>query len=76
MRAQGNHGGMVDSAVAGVMNKYNQGRANRSTQLNADLANQELQNVQNQNSLRAKLAALKQQAEAERLSLKGSRYVP
>lgn len=76
MRAQGNHGGMVDSAVAGLANKYNQGRANRSVALNTNLANQELQNTQTQNSLRAKLAQLEQEAAAQRANLKGKYYTP
>lgn len=69
MRAQGNHGGMVDSAVASLLNKYNQGRADRGVQLNASTGDQTLQYNANMNSLRAKLAQLEQQANAEKAEL-------
>lgn len=69
LRAQGNHGGMVDSAVASLLNKYNQGRADRGLQLGANTADQTLQYNANVNSLRAKLAQLEQQALAEKAEL-------
>lgn len=69
LRAQGNHGGMVDSAVASLLNKYNQGRADRGLQLGANTADQTLQYNANVNSLRAKLAQLEQQANAEKAEL-------
>lgn len=69
MRAQGNHGGMVDSAVASLLNKYNQGRANRGLQLNAGTSDQTLQYNAQMNNLRAKLAQYEQQAAAAKAEL-------
>ena len=69
MRASGNNGGMVDSAVASLANAYNQARANRSMELEQNRADQDLQYTNRLAELRAKLAQYDQMANADKANL-------
>ena len=72
MRASGNNGGMVDSAVASLANAYNQARANRSMEFENNRANQDLEYTNRLAELRAKLAQYDQMAAADKANLLAS----
>ena len=69
MRASGNNGGMVDSAVASLANAYNQARANRAMEFEGNVANQELDYNNRLAALRAQLAQYDQMANADKANL-------
>lgn len=69
MRASGNNGGMVDSAVASLANAYNQARAKRSLEYEANRANQDLDYNNRLAELRAKLMQYDQLANADKANL-------
>lgn len=69
MRASGNNGGMVDSAVASLANAYNQARAKRGLEYEANAASQGLDYNNRLAELRAKLAQYDQMAGADRAEL-------
>ena len=69
MRASGNNGGMVDSAVASLANAYNQARAKRSLEYEGNRANQDLDYNNRLAELRAKLAQYDQLAAADKANL-------
>lgn len=69
MRASGNNGGMVDSAVASLANAYNQARAKRSMEYEGNRANQDLDYNNRLAELRAKLAQYDQLAAADKANL-------
>lgn len=69
MRASGNNGGMVDSAVASLANAYNQARAKRSLEYEGNRANQDLDYNNGLAELRAKLAQYDQLAAADKANL-------
>lgn len=69
MRSNGNHGGMVDSAVASLLNKYNSKKAARGIQLQGNIADQTLSYNNNMNELRGKLAQYDQMANADKAEL-------
>jgi len=69
MRASGNNGGMVDSAVASLANAYNQARANRAMEFETNKANQDLDYNNRLATLRAQLAQYDQQAAADKANL-------
>ena len=69
MRASGNNGGMVDSAVASLANAYNQARANRAMEFENNRADQDLSYTNRLAELRAKLAQYDQEANAAKADL-------
>ena len=69
MRASGNNGGMVDSAVASLANAYNQARANRAMEFENNRANQDLDYTNRLAQLRAQLAQYDQEANAAKAEL-------
>ena len=69
MRASGNNGGMVDSAVASLANAYNQARAKRSLEYEGNRANQDLDYNNRLAALRAQLAQYDQMANADKAEL-------
>jgi len=69
MRAAGNNGGMVDSAVASLANAYNQARANRAMEFENNRANQDLDYTNRLAQLRAQLAQYDQMANADKAEL-------
>ena len=69
MRASGNNGGMIDSAVASLANAYNQARAKRGLEYEANAASQGLDYNNRLAELRAKLAQYDQMAGADRAEL-------
>lgn len=72
MRASGNNGGMVDSAVASLANAYNQARAKRSLEYEGNRANQDLDYNNRLAALRAQLAQYDQMAAADKANLLAS----
>lgn len=69
MRASGNNGGMIDSAVASLANAYNQARAKRGLEYEANAASQGLDYNNRLAELRAKLSQYDQMAGADRAEL-------
>lgn len=69
MRASGNNGGMVDSAVASLANAYNQARANRAMEYEGNVAQNDLDYNNQMASLRAQLAQYDQMAAADKYNL-------
>lgn len=69
MRASGNNGGMIDSAVASLANAYNQARAKRGLEYDANVASQGLDYNNRLAELRAKLSQYDQMAGADRAEL-------
>lgn len=69
MRASGNNGGMVDSAIASLANQYNNARANRALNYEANVAEQDLNYGNQMASLRAQLAQYDQMANADKANL-------
>ena len=69
MRASGNNGGMVDSAIASLANQYNRARADRSLNYEADVAGQDLDYNNRIAALRGQLAQYEQQANADKANL-------
>ena len=69
MRASGNNGGMVDSAVAALANAYNQARAKRGLEYEANVASQGNDYNNRLAELRAKLSQYDQMAGADRAEL-------
>lgn len=69
MRASGNNGGMVDSAVASLANAYNQARAKRSLEYEGNRADQDLDYNNRLAALRAQLAQYDQMANADKAEL-------
>lgn len=69
MRASGNTGGMVDSAVASLANAYNQARAKRGLEYEANVASQGADYNGRLAELRAQLAKYDQMANADKSQL-------
>lgn len=69
MRASGNNGGMVDSAVASLANAYNQARAKRALEYENNRANQDLDYNNRLAELNAKLTQYDQLAAADKANL-------
>ena len=69
MRASGNNGGMVDSAVASLANAYNQARAKRAMEFEGNVADRDLDYTNKLASLRAELAKYDQMANADKANL-------